>query len=77
MRNSAVDRRLVSDVEIILTEDEIVESRLRTLKPTQRIPDEVLALGIDAVDAYQGFLSRLKSGVVPHIVEDIEISTAA
>jgi len=77
MRNSTADRRLISDVEITLTEGEIVESRLATLKPNQRIPNEVYALGPAALNAYQDFLKRVASGVSPHIVEHIEISTAA
>lgn len=58
------DRRLVSDVEITMIGDQVVESRLETLNP-------------EAVANYQEFLKRLGGSRAPHIVEHIEITTVA
>jgi hypothetical protein len=58
------DRRLVSDVEITMIGDQVVESRLETLNP-------------EAVANYQEFLKRLGGSRAPHIVEHIEIATVA
>lgn len=59
------DRRLVSDVEITMIGDQVVESRLETLS------------GPEAVANYQEFLKRLGGSRAPHIVEHIEIATVA
>lgn len=75
MSKANSDRRLVSDVEITLSGDQVTESRLSTLKPNHRIPTEVLRLGQKAVDEYQAFLSRV-GGRASHIVEHIEVATA-
>lgn len=71
------DRRLVSDVEITMIGDQVVESRLETLKPRQIVPNEVFVSGPEAVANYQEFLKRLGGSRAPHIVEHIEIATVA
>lgn len=64
------------DIEITLHQGEIIESRIATLEEGQRIPREVSALGPEALAAYQDFLDRVASGA-PHIVEHVEVFTAA
>lgn len=77
MSKTNADRRFIDDVEITMTEGVIVESRLATLKPHQKIPNEVYAMGPHALAAYQDFLARASGTVAPHIVEHIEIASVA
>jgi len=69
-------RRMPTDIEVTLSGDQAAESRFATLKPHQRVPDEVYVAGPKAVDMYLEFLRSIGGRVSP-IVEHIEVASVA